>query len=97
MKAIYIEWVDSATRKGWSEADGGEPTLCKSIGIDVGLLWTRVSRQLGICAWQDAAFRLHPMGMHMCRITARSTTGCSRTGTFTTWSGHATSSKLCIG
>ena len=23
MKAVYIEWVDSATRRGWDEADGG--------------------------------------------------------------------------
>jgi len=31
-KAIYVEWVDSATSPGWKEVDCGGPITIKSIG-----------------------------------------------------------------
>ena len=36
VKAVYVRWVDSATNRGWEQADVGKPTICHSVGIEVG-------------------------------------------------------------
>jgi hypothetical protein len=36
LKAVHVVWVDSATTRGWDQADLGEPTVIHSVGIEVG-------------------------------------------------------------
>lgn len=36
LKAVYVRWLDSATHRGWEQPDVGEPTVCHSVGIEVG-------------------------------------------------------------
>jgi hypothetical protein len=36
MKAVYVRWVDSSTRRGWEHADRGELAVIHSVGIEVG-------------------------------------------------------------
>jgi len=36
MKAVYVRWVDSSTRRGWERADTGELCVIHSVGIEVG-------------------------------------------------------------
>lgn len=36
VKATYVRWVDSSTRRGWEQADTGELCVIHSVGIEVG-------------------------------------------------------------
>lgn len=36
MRAVYVRWVDSSTRRGWEHADNGELCVIHSVGIEVG-------------------------------------------------------------
>lgn len=36
MKAVYVRWVDSSTRRGWEQPDTGELCVIHSVGIEVG-------------------------------------------------------------